>query len=648
MAGFEVLVLPVRATTAPGWPDAAYRHVLDRSGASVPPANRTSVGDYWFDVTDGAVDLSFRHHTPTTLSPTDPRWQAITTLATQPAEVADATMRGLVLACLGARLEVLAHVRAVLLVSAVPAEWSTTAPMHNACRNVDIDIAGRGAQSTVEDLPVALWTLDRTHSVLAHELGHALGMAHPFGRSRAQDGEPGQGTEYGSPLCIMSAARYQRRTDFALPTAPTSPVPAGAAFSQAAGPAVSRATIYRWATADPLHRFQHRVRVLSTEEAEQGWDIGDAGSRDVMRTLVISAPELTVIAEVRRPRPGVPVDWDAGLRHGVTTQSTDHGPGVVLHTLEDQVTDEGSFVTDRVSLLGTIPLPLGAQRDRYVGGLGRRISVERWDPDRGVARLRLSAPFPESRAAWITTSVESRDLPLPEVTLGRWFVVGKTFCGTGREKYRAWHVPAHAVIHAAAHSVGLDGPGIDDRIRLQWTVAGIPLAPVDVSDGPASAPHTATLTVRVPVGDQEWRSEIRAVTFTTTTTASLLRVDVPPDQGIVPVTIGLRVQSTGGALTAPVSVDARPAREEAATAHLRFEPALAEDRAACERWFHREVERAGLEDPDLVTGLVRQKVLGGLGPRLEVDELRRTVELLAASTRVRARLDALRRRGQPR
>ena len=66
MAGFEVLVLPVRATTAPGWPDAAYRHVLDRSGASVPPANRTSVGDYWFDVTDGAVDLSFRHHTPTT------------------------------------------------------------------------------------------------------------------------------------------------------------------------------------------------------------------------------------------------------------------------------------------------------------------------------------------------------------------------------------------------------------------------------------------------------------------------------------------------------------------------------------------------------------------------------------------------------
>jgi hypothetical protein len=648
MPEFEILVLPVVATTAPGWGGLTYRAILDRSGPQRAPGERFSVGDFWFDGTDGGVDLRFTHRRTTTLDPADPRWLAITTAQAQSAEQRRTTMTALTLACLDDR-DLLATTDGVLLVSAVPSEWGVPPGLRNFAIPAPFDLAGQGPASTFMR-PVALWTLDQTHSVLAHEIGHLVGMEHPYGRTRAQDLMPGSGTEYGSPQCIMSAARYVGRTDSALPLPAGLPAAAAPMFT-ATGPAPSRATVHRWTEADPLHRAHHRVRHHSPEEAERGMVVGDAGSEGVPRTVLVRSPELTVFAEVRRPGRARGVDWDAGIDHGVGLDA-DHGPGIVLHTLADHVDDDGAYVSARLTLLGTIPLPLGAQRDRYVGGLSRRITATDWDADRGVARIALSPPSPTGRRAWLTTSVEAHELERAPLTLGTWYQVGKTLCGTGRERYRGYLTPARAVVHAQAHSIGLDGAGLDDRLRLRWTVMGTDLPLVEVTDGLVTHPAgRQTITVKVPTGDREWRTELRDVGFTAQTWGSVLRVELEPGHGVVPVHLGLQVQSTGGALTSHLSATADPAREEADTLRLVFEPALAADRAACSRWMHRELERARDEFPSLEHGAVLEKVLAGGGPKpLREDDLRIAAEALrtrpAALERLRA-TDLLRGRRLP-
>lgn len=628
MPEFDILVLPVIATTAPGWGGLTYRTILDRSGPQRPPGERFSVGDFWFDGTDGQIDLRFTHRRAATLDPSDPRWFAVTSARSQTPGQLRATMNALTLACLDDR-DLLATTDGVLLVSAVPSEWGVPPGVHNFAIPTPFDLAGRGTASTFVR-PVALWTLDQTHSALAHEVGHLVGLEHPHGRTRTQDLMSGSGTEYGSPQCIMSAGRYVGRTDTAL-APPVGLPPAAAPMFAAAGPAPSRATMLRWTEVDPLHRThtsQGLVRSHTVAEAERGMTVGDAGSEGVPRTVVVRSPELTVYAEVRRPGRARGIDWDAGIEHGVGLDA-DHGPGIVLHTLADHIDDAGQYVSDRVTLLGTIPLPLGAQKDRYVGGVSRRITATGWDPDRGVATIALSRPAPDGRRAWITTSVESQEVA-PEVpTVGLWYDVGRTVCGTGRERYRGRLTPMRAVVHGHAHSIGLDGPGLDDRLRLRWNVMGTDLPWVEVTDGLSTHRGRQTITVQVPVGHESWRSELRDVGFTALTHGSALRIEVEPGHGVVPVHLGLTVRSSGGTLTSDLSADATPAREAADTLRIVFEAALAADRAACSRWLYDELERAKTQFPDLAHGAVLAKVLAAGGPRpLTEDEVRVAADVL--------------------
>lgn len=171
-----------------------------------------------------------------------------------------------------------------------------------------------------------------SHSFMAHELGHVLGLDHAF-RAAYTGSRHG---EYGDPTCIMSAESYGGEpVTFALAADAASGIPGNARFWQSAGPGVSTATLWRY-TGDfvtlpgvrvPL-AWPAYVRPVLADAREEEVTINRPGLGGT--TLIVIHDESSHRFHTVEYRPAV--DWDRALG---TSGREISDPGVVIHELRD-------------------------------------------------------------------------------------------------------------------------------------------------------------------------------------------------------------------------------------------------------------------------------------------------------------------------
>src|SRR5262249_46681649 len=129
--------------------------------------------------------------------------------------------------------------------------------------------------------PVCLFDDLASHSFMAHELGHLLGLDHPFNTNLLNPTY--KYGEYGEPTCIMSAQNFGGSpATFAIPDASRILISAATPFWTSAGPGVSMATLWRYAPDFPAAQaFSMQLPALAAPTAVRLMRAGVAGLRMV-------------------------------------------------------------------------------------------------------------------------------------------------------------------------------------------------------------------------------------------------------------------------------------------------------------------------------------------------------------------------------
>ena len=259
------------------------------------------------------------------------------------------------------------------------------------------------------------------HSFIAHEVGHTVGMDHPFRLGWVNPFGPLFG-EYGPPHDIMSALTFGTYpVTRPVPIETSSGINVTAKFWDMGGPGVSMATLWRYLPGFP---------------ALQPWmEILPAGSGATKLTLNRPAVDGLRLA-VMPTRAGdgwwtveyrPAMDWDVGF----TFDSADitNSPGLVVHRLRDigLASDGPDFpLIKKVTYEATIPLPSAGDNDWDNGQFAVRVLEEL----HGSVRVMIGETLPDARAArmkvlagpgleTITPNAEQVDLVLTGPTCGR-------------------------------------------------------------------------------------------------------------------------------------------------------------------------------------------------------------------------------------
>ncbi|MFI7586184.1 hypothetical protein ACIB24_03825 [Spongisporangium articulatum] len=369
------------------WSADDVERVLRPSAPEVPPAQRCSVGDFWWDASDGRHDLTPSVALPAQELPADhPAWVGLEACSADftPGEQLSAALQGLIDGLLGGGTlgPEMRSAEAILVLTTTgsPLAWTQLVEVAPdvlvPCAHVPIDVA---------------------HTTLAHEVGHLLGYGHSFGLSTAR-----VGAEYGDPYCIMSARRFGGRTVQVTRSLTGGDLRPGAALWSMAGPDLARASA--WAQQhDWPAPSSPAVQCLAWPSVARPVTVAHSGLRDrAPRLVAFGVPGRThwLTLEVRGPLPdGVEgPDWDAAFRldrepstgRPLPDRDPHDAPGLVVHEI-----DETACVTYR----GTVALPLGGDTDVEVGPEHARLTIRATGYSGGVATV-LVGPEPGVPMAW--------------------------------------------------------------------------------------------------------------------------------------------------------------------------------------------------------------------------------------------------------
>lgn len=611
-----VPLVPLGPAATPGaaaWPPGDSRLLWGPAGGA--PAEHWSVADYWAQETDGEVRVGFDHQPAVGVDATDADWVPFQTVTVPPGS--DPALARLVARVVAPA--VLASTNGVVLVSH---------QVHAArafCRPIDVAFAGVDGKASTRTLPITYVTAETKHRTLVHEVGHMLGLQHPFGIASTADVV--MSPMYGSPPCIMGTAGRWDEVSF-----DRTPAPVGSAIPPSVwrgGPGCAMATLALWRQAPDgwgdlaRHVAMPWLHERAWSDAADGFDVGDRSSTAPHAVLVGHWSTGGIVIEVRRPRATATPDWDAALRldvEGLSVLEDDvfDAPGIVVHRFEDI-----PGVGVRVVYAGTIPLPLGPVVDVALPGPDRRrVRCTAWNAATGIGHITISSPFEPARP-WASISsivVETVEQarpsrtgfgelgPLERSRLDSLYEVALTGPTCGRSRFVGRTIDEAVRVQATAHAHGLDAPGLDDRLSTHWSIAGVPLPSSHVVGQVASTwTVSPTLEVRVPDGWNSWTSDRRQVTLRVEYDWQRCTISVPAGVGEVHVPIGVVATVSGGALAGPISVEAS-AHLVVTTKRLRFSDRVAEARRVCTDaiWKglieHREVLEGVVVDPGPIRG----------------------------------------------
>ncbi|MFZ2501297.1 MAG: hypothetical protein WAW88_01310 [Nocardioides sp.] len=406
-------ILPILAPDEPPLDEAFWSRALSISPTDVPALDRTTVGDFWFDSTEGRMRLDAQMLHPLRLATDDAVWTRARE-SDSPGPEQTVALRELLRRGLrgqNGRRTAVSTVTRVLMVSSLPVarEYASWPRLY------------RYPTAT------ALVATNSSHTVIAHEVGHVLGFAHPHGLVSDINGT--LTTEYGSPYCVMGTARRHHEICTTLTRWPQpSELPDRSVFFAAAGPRLSRASLIAHRLLKPLSAWRRPpwlTRVKLHPGGALQLRLTDAtGPAGLPRAALIRPPgRERYVVEVRRPRPDAAhVDWDARLDLRRLPESmrqhpdhdTHDSPGVVLHRLDPMpLRFLGSSllppffrVAYRVTYVGSIPLPPGGDRDTGWGEPGLHVTLLADDGE--VVEVGLAADQAAPKAEICTLAATSK------------------------------------------------------------------------------------------------------------------------------------------------------------------------------------------------------------------------------------------------
>lgn len=373
-------------------------------------------------------------------------------------------------------------------------------------RHIDPDAGGTSITVGGRDVGVALLGGHGTHMFIAHEVGHAIGLQHPFDAAGIM-GEPPNG-EYGDPSCMMSAETNSgaafsvpadERGPFDLLRLEGDPLVLLSTGWDRAGPAVSAATLWRWLPGFP--DATSWARVLPVGAAPERIELRANRRRGtILAAVKVASPTRWFTVEYR-PGGG----WDANL--GVLA-----GLGVVVHEIRDvgNAAQNPAGVSvwpkkDQVCWVAP-PLPIAGNLDWRAPGFAVRVLEH--DEDRAV--VLVGASLPDEQA--IRTRVTADAITTRPV---RTDATAKVRVGTScaEQIFPMIAVVTDTRVHVVAGASGFAAP------HFRFEING-----VAVGDGSWSAPGSSMLfPMRVPISGTRAIGEYESEDFEAMVGINVLR-----------------------------------------------------------------------------------------------------------------------------
>ncbi len=385
--------------------------------------------------------------------------------------------------------------------------------------------------------PAVLYNHNGAHSFMAHELGHTLGLHHPFDTNIPNP--TFKYGEYGDPTCIMSANSFGGfPVSFPIPEAQRTLLNGNNPFWSQAGPGVSMATLWRYAPEFPAPQpFSTELAANGTPVSKRLFLAGKSGP--CLFTMATAGPNSWYTVEYRRGD-----QWDQRFRY------SGH-EGVIIHQIRETIGSDsdgpGWPIHQQVCLAGVIPLPSTGRLD--------------WSDDKFAVRVVKAA------AGWVdivvgatitdipvtitteNTITVASEVPAEEVTVSR------TGSNCGTSTYTAIRQEQFSFVDSEIISSGFKDPAFRYELNGQklndWT------KPEQIKAGSI----LLTVAVSVPVALGTSVTRIRTIEVFYNAKGRTIRLTFCPGNGVYNLTL---VGFVGG----------NPSSEDAGTASAPVELAV--------------------------------------------------------------------------